>query len=400
DPKAYVECLLKTYQKYAGLVAETFKGDSKFSACLDKSCREFINRNSVCENSLKSPELLARHADNLLKKGGKYESLDLEESLNQIITIFRYIEDKDVFQKFYSKFLSKRLVYGLSISEDSEGSMISKLKELCGFDYTLKLQRMFTDVNLSKDFDKGFQDVFKNSDLKMDFSSLILSTSAWPLSIPSCNFNCPTELKKAIDKITGYYNTKHSGRKLTWLHQHARGEIKASFPNSKIPYTFQVSTYQMAILLLFNDKDEITFDEIKSETALSDDLINGNLSIFLKAKILIENNGKIKYNSDYKSKKAKINLNVPIKTEQKIESEETHKNVEEDRKLYIQAAIVRIMKSRKKLKHVNLMEQVISQLQSRFKPKITDIKKCIDILLDKEYIARDEVEKDVLVYVA
>ena len=28
----------------------------------------------------------------------------------QVMTVFKYIEDKDVFQKFYSKMLAKRLV--------------------------------------------------------------------------------------------------------------------------------------------------------------------------------------------------------------------------------------------------------------------------------------------------
>ena len=44
------------------------------------------------------------------------------------MVLFKYIEDKDVFQKFYSKMLAKRLVQQNSASDDAEAGMISKLK--------------------------------------------------------------------------------------------------------------------------------------------------------------------------------------------------------------------------------------------------------------------------------
>lgn len=36
------------------------------------------------------------------------------------MVIFRYVEDKDVFQRFYSKMLAKRLVQANSASDDAE----------------------------------------------------------------------------------------------------------------------------------------------------------------------------------------------------------------------------------------------------------------------------------------
>ena len=78
--------------------------------------------------SSRTPELLAKYCDSLLKRSSKNEDQQLEVIFVDVMTIFRYVEDKDVFEKFYKKFLANRLVGGKSVSDDAETSMISKLK--------------------------------------------------------------------------------------------------------------------------------------------------------------------------------------------------------------------------------------------------------------------------------
>ncbi|XP_014667286.1 PREDICTED: cullin-1-like [Priapulus caudatus] len=131
DPKMYVSTILDVHKKYNALVLSAFNNDAGFVAALDKACGKFINNNAVTKManlSSKSPELLARYCDILLKKSSKNpEEAELEDTLNQVMIVFKYIEDKDVFQ-FYSKMLDKRLVQHMSASDDAEASMISKLK--------------------------------------------------------------------------------------------------------------------------------------------------------------------------------------------------------------------------------------------------------------------------------
>lgn len=80
------------------------------------------------------------------------------------------------------------------------------------------------------------------------------------------------------------------------------------------------------------------------------------------------------------------------------ENNATRKAVEEDRRIILQAAIVRIMKSRQILSHQQLVQEVIDQTRARFAPSVSMIKKCIEQLLEKQYI--DRQDRDRYVYVA
>jgi cullin 1 len=412
EPKVYVDALLDIHTQYQGLVERAFKNEPEFTRSLDNACREFVNRNEVCKSgSSKSPELLAKYADVLLRKSStSIEESELEHTLDQIMTVFKYIEDKDVFQKFYSRMLARRLVNSNSSSDDAETSMISKLKEACGFEYTNKLQRMFQDMQISGDLNKEFRVHLEGveSTKVVDSTFFILGTGFWPLTAANTDFNPPPEIAAEIERFTRFYKHKHDGRKLTWMWNLCKGEIKASYCKaSKTPYTFQVSIYQMAILLLFNEKDSYSYDDILSATQLSKEVSDQAIAVLLKAKVLIMSgaagekpgSGKtFKLNYDFKSKKIRINLNIGGTKETKQEEVETNKTIEEDRKLVLQSAIVRIMKARKKMKHTQLVSETINQIRSRFVPKVGDIKKCIEILLDKEYLER--LEDDELGYLA
>ena len=226
----------------------------------------------MASQSSKSLELLAKYISVLLQKSSNNpEEAELEDTLNQCMIVFKYIEDKDVFQKFYSKMLAKRLVNHISASDDAEASMISKLKQACGFEYTSRLQRMFQYIGVSKDLNENLKRHLTNTGepLDIDFSIQVLSSGSWPFlpavlpiqfayragemrhkvrvtsedMVTRCAMMC-----LCYNRFTAFYGGQHSGRKMNWLYHMSKGELVTNCFKNK--YTLQVRTSDIAYGLL------------------------------------------------------------------------------------------------------------------------------------------------------
>lgn len=87
DPKFYVDALLRVYRKGLDTVTRNFEGSPGFLAGLDQACQTYINHNAVTgKSSSRSPEMLAKHADQLLRKSNKASEHDLEASLTEVVS--------------------------------------------------------------------------------------------------------------------------------------------------------------------------------------------------------------------------------------------------------------------------------------------------------------------------
>jgi len=243
------------------------------------------------------------------------------------------------------------------------------------------------------------------TDVGINYFIRVLQQGAWPLSNSGVTpIAVPIQLEKTVQMFEAFYSKQFSGRKLTWLHHLSNGDVKLGYTAKG--YIINMSTTQMAVLLLFDQTDSLSYLELQETTKLADDQFPRYVQSLLDAKLLTINSetlspdSVVSLNLKYTNKRTKFKIAGTVQKETPQEVEATHHAVEEDRKMYLQAAIVRIMKSRKLLKHNALIQEVLSQSKARFAPSISIIKKCIEMLIDKQYIERTQNSTDEYSYVA
>ena len=155
------------------------------------------------------------------------------------------------------------------------------------------MKRLLTDIvdmSLSKDLTDSFRERMEqsseNEDMDMTFSVMVLGTNFWPLSPPKDAFMIiPTDIQRTYNRFQKYYQTKHSGRKLTWLWNYSKNELRTNYLNQK--YILMTSAYQMAVLLQYNNNDTLSLDELATATNVGKGLLMQVLQPLAKSRILI-----------------------------------------------------------------------------------------------------------------
>jgi len=167
---------------------------------------------------------------------------------------------------------------GKSASIDAEKSMIAKLKAECGAAFTTKLEGMFKDVETSKDVGLAFRSATAARDLPagVEVAVSVLTAGFWP-TYPPAEVTLPAEIAACTELFTTFYLGKHSGRRLVWQHGLGQCVLKARFAAGV--RELQVSLFQAAVLLLFNDAPHATLEDIKAATGIEDKELRRTLQV-------------------------------------------------------------------------------------------------------------------------
>merc|ERR1712046_31884 len=166
-----------------------------------------------------------------------------------------------------------------------------------------------------------------------------------------------------------------------------------------------LSTLQTLVLLLFNEQVpgqpvQMTIMDIANSVKVdAKDMKKYMKSLACQREKILLKSGDPKeigpedifqVNPDYSTQKNRVSIPLLVMQTDDKQVQEVHDNVQQDRKLAIEACIVRVMKARNHLTHQHLVMEVSQSSSALFKPDARIIKKRIEDLIQRDYLERDE----------
>ncbi|CAI9778403.1 unnamed protein product [Fraxinus pennsylvanica] len=127
------------------------------------------------------------------------------------------------------------------------------------------MEGMVTNLTLAKENQNHFHEYLSNNQAASPGLELIVTvftTGFWP-SYESSDLSLPTEMVKCVEVFKEFYQTKTKHRKLTWIYSLGICNINRKFEQKTIELI--VGTYQVAVLLLFNASDKLSYLDIKTQ---------------------------------------------------------------------------------------------------------------------------------------
>mmetsp|Transcript_9898 Transcript_9898/g.14924 ORF Transcript_9898/g.14924 Transcript_9898/m.14924 type:complete len:763 (+) Transcript_9898:39-2327(+) len=403
-PKKYVDVFLNLQKQCAEMCEVAFQRHPKFVASLDKGMSSVLNLNCIQRPNDKnqpSPYYAARYAHQILTDKRVQQDM-LPDLLDGVCNVYRYLEYKAAFHHYHKTFFSQRLLLRTATSRDAELMMIDKLRNVdAEYSFISSLNRMISDMEEGDTLSGEYK---AKANPKIDVAVMVGTRGSWPISAEDMTntLTLPPELSSEVKHFTEFYEEKYDNRRLFWLHAHSKAIVTTEW--TQVKYRVTVNHYQAAVLLTFNavtsKSGAIKHAELMAALECDVPYVNAALESLIKKPInLIQrkpdtgdiSKAMLRLNPKFRSKRKAFDATGRFINPNRVASDpgETDEMIE-SRKLAYRAAVVRIMKSKKKYDHQKLVNDCVAQTSRWFPTKVPDIKREIEWLLhhDPPYLKR------------
>lgn len=317
---------------------------------------------------------------------------EAEAMIVKLLTILQFVTDKDLFEFKHREMMALRLLNKSIANIEIEKNIVKFIKQESGLKFVNRLQGMINDIE---------NNILIDSE---EISVQILTSNFWPKE-KFLHIITPESFSQLCKESLNKYCSTHTGRTLIYRLEYGTCVVNMLANKN---YTLIGTIFQGCILLLFNTKSSYLLDELLATIGGSPKEIKKNILGLVKSKILLKNSkGKVLLDTDnlwvnekFSSNLNRIHLEVVNFEDTEKEKVVADKEVDDSRKHFIEATVVKIMKMRNVIEHKLLVAEVIKFCVGRFSPDIKMIKDRIEGLILREYISRSKDQYDVYHYIA
>ena len=172
----YVEEIYKIKKKCSNFLMNAMENNAKIDHIIKTNFEKIINEEKSDSFNINFSKLI--HEE--IKLCQKIKSSErLADFKDKFQCIFKFINNKDLFEENYRIYLQKRLLRNSSMMKENEFIFYEIMKEENGFNYVKKIEKMINDIFYSQNINLDFR---KKNIIKTEtnFYVKILSHDSWP----------------------------------------------------------------------------------------------------------------------------------------------------------------------------------------------------------------------------
>lgn len=412
-PALYCKSFIAVAKRLSSIIHVSFEDDQRFISSLERVQRKTLNDNAInVPGDLQelSARFVALFANSVLTD-------PVDNDVTVVRDLFVLLASKDVFCKNYRNMLMTRLLRGRSRGLDIEAKALDVLRKTHDMQLSNEIAVMLRDIESSRakyGADSGFCSsvcvntgggimTLTRNDPSIAIDPLVLTMGSWPIDSADhlSSMKLPGELERLGEAFQTKFSKLNNERVVEWIHDVSTAiiELKTEDPGAPAKtYRITMNHLQVAAIMAVHANKVMTTDQI---CVALDVPINWLLKTLesLSACHIFQQNPKTKQwriNPNFRA--TSLNLNASLKFVRPTVELAVDPQIEEDRDLSTQAAVVRVMKSRRRLDHTSLCDDVMRQTSRFFPQKIDRIKRAIEKLINGTEKYLDRVDARTYVY--
>lgn len=243
----------------------------------------------------------------------------------------------------------------------------------------------------------------------VSFKPTVVTSNIWVLT-PPVDVKYPADARYLMESYVDMFMQVNKDCKMQWNPSYGYATLDVQIASGT--HSLLMTTLQMIIFMLFQEKDEYTLSEICAITSIPLTEIGRQILPFAHPRVgLLRKNPNTKelavsdtftFNSNARLPTEVFRLPLlnaaGVKQTAAFGEVERRELTKEEKKHAVNAAVMNATKKKKKVLHDELQEEVQQALLDKFEVDVAAFKRSIEYLIDNEYIERDETNRSLYIY--